>query len=270
MTIAMPDSIYPDRLPPGYRAYLGYSDGNYATESRLRARFPGAWLVIYTVTGSTTDTHGIKIAAGIDDEPGNPDSAEAVRWVLAKLAQDKSSRPIVYADLASPGYAMAEVISGLSAAGVTRDRYRVHTAHYTGNAHICGPGSCGELAVDADGTQWTSSFAGVGGLSIDMSELADDFFGAVQTTVEVDVQLQVLKQGDSGQAVRNWQGLLVSHGYGYMISMQGATSVEALAGVDGVFGAKTHAATVQLQHDLGVSGDPAGTVGAATWARVLA
>lgn len=270
MTIAMPDSIYPDRLPPGYRAYLGYVDGKWATLPVLRQKFPGAHTIGLTVTGGTLD------ADGVDCEPQDPSAISAAEWIARKLAAVPGFRPVAYADLASPGYRMLEVLAHLAARGIARQRVRLLAAHYTGTAHICGPRSCGELPVDADGTQWTSSFAGVGGQAIDMSELADDFFGAVQTTVEVDVQLQVLKQGDSGQAVRNWQGLLVSHGYGFMIApaiispTTGGVSVEYKAGIDGTFGAKTGAATAKLQSDLKITGDPAGTVGAATWARVLA
>ena len=42
MTIAMPDSIYPQNLPPGYPAYLGYVDGRWPTAPVLHSKFPDA------------------------------------------------------------------------------------------------------------------------------------------------------------------------------------------------------------------------------------
>jgi len=191
MTLRMPDSTDTRNLPPGYPAYLGYNDGKWPTMNGYTAEdgshvpalpvlFPAAYLVGLTVTGSTTDDHhGILISSGIDDEQGNPDSAHAVQWVEQKLAAEPDSRPIVYADLATPGYSMPEVINGLSAAGVPRPAYRLLTAHWTNQMHICGPRTCGQLPTEADGTQWTDRAPGEHGSFIDLSVLADNFFTGV-------------------------------------------------------------------------------------------
>lgn len=175
MTLSMPDSITPQNLPPGFPAYLGYDDGSFDTEADLRARFPGAQLVILTVTGAAA-AHGVKIAAGSDAEPGNIDAAAAARWAQRAIAASPGSRPVMYADLATPGYSMAEVVAGLLALGITRSQYRILTAHDTGEAHICGA-ACG-VGFQADGTQWTFSYPGLNGSTVDMSCLADDFFGS--------------------------------------------------------------------------------------------
>jgi len=190
MTMTMPDSTDTRNLPPGYPAYLGYNDGRWPTMNgytapdgsyvpALPVLFPAADLLGLTVTGSTTDDHhGIHIASGIDAEPGNPTAATAVRWVVQKLALEPGSRPVVYADLGSPGYSMIEIIDGLAHAGVARADYRILTAHWTNFSHICGPRpqSCGGLPVNADGTQWTDRAPGEHGSLIDMSLLADNFF----------------------------------------------------------------------------------------------
>lgn len=180
--LAMADSITVADLPPGCGAYAGYADGRWPTEADLRARFPGAKLVIFTVTGGTA-AHGVKIVPGADAEPGNVNAQGAALWALRQIRADPLSRPVLYADLASPGYSMAEVIEALLNLGVTRSQYRVLTAHYTGRAHLCSAaegcrGADGELVgFTADGTQWTSGYPGLNGSTVDMSALADDFFG---------------------------------------------------------------------------------------------
>lgn len=171
MPISMPDSIKPLSLPAGYPAYLGYVDGEWPTAAGLRAAHPQAHVLSLTVLGESLE------ADGVDCEPGNVNAAGAAGWVKRKLASAPASRPVAYADLESPGYSMAEVIAALLNLGISRVKYRVLTAHYTGVAHICSPSTCG-TAFQADGTQWTSKYPGIGGEDIDMSLLDDEFFGA--------------------------------------------------------------------------------------------
>lgn len=176
MTIAMPDSVTVGNIPMGYPAVLGYVDGIYQTAARLPVLFPAAQHLTLTVTGNTLE------ADGIDCEEGNLTAEQAADWVKRKLASAPGSRPPVYADLDTEGYSMADVIAELLKLGIVRAQYRVLTAHYEwkpgGDAeHICGPGTCG-TAFQADGTQWTETFPGIGGSKIDMSVLADDFFGS--------------------------------------------------------------------------------------------
>lgn len=85
--------------------------------------------------------------------------------------------------------------------------------------------------------------------------------------VEVTVKLEVLKQGSTGQQVRNWQGLLVSHAYGYLIAPDPGPSVEEKSGVDGQFGPKTDGATKAFQSARGLPAT--GAVGKAEWEAAL-
>lgn len=247
MTIAMPDSITPALLPPGYKAYLGYADGKWPTGAELKAKFPAARIVVLTVTGYTL------ACDGIDVEPGNPSAAQGADWARRKLAAAPGSRPVIYADLESPGYSMPEVLGELARLGITRQQVRLLTAHYTGQAHICGPASCGGLAMLADGTQWTDQFAGVGG-AVDMSALADNFFGTVPDWQEDLVQaLPTLKQGDSGPFVKTAQGLCVARGCEIK--------------VDGTFGPETHYAVQSCQASAHIAQD--GVVGPVTWTVLM-
>jgi hypothetical protein len=172
--IKMPDSITPGNIPltvdgEPIGAVLGYADGHWPTAESLPRLFPKARHLVLTVLGGTLQ------ADGVDCEVGNVTAAAAAAWVQRKLAEQPSSRPVVYADLLTPGYSMSEVIAELLKAGITRAQYRVLTAHYTHEPHICGQ-PCG-VGFQADGTQWTDQHPGIGGALIDMSVLADGFFG---------------------------------------------------------------------------------------------
>lgn len=251
MTIAMPDSIRPHDMPSGYPAYLAYVDGERSKDAgQVRAMFPGAQILTLTVLG------GSLAADGVDCEEGNVGAAGAAAWVRRRLTAGPSFRPVVYADLETPGYSMREVIAGLLALGITRPRYRVLTAHYTGQAHICSPVSC-PVAFQADGTQWTDKFPGLNGSLIDMSQLAGSFFGAtapvINWTETIVQQLPVVKQGQTGNVVRTVQGLCAARGHAVT--------------VDGVFGPVTAAAVRAVQSAGHVAVD--GIVGPVTWGKLL-
>lgn len=264
MTLAMPDSIRVADLPPGYPAYLGYADGKWPTAAELAVKFPAAHRVILTVTGGTLSCDGI------DCEPGNPDSVQSADWCARKLAQAPGSRPVVYASvLGDQWHGMGAVIADLNARGIPRSGVRLLSAHYGAGAHICGPRSCGLISSEMDGTQWTDTFSGVNGAMVDMSQLSDGFFTAPVTGWEdaLVAALPVLRQGSTGQFVANWQGLLVSHAYGYLLGGAPGGNVMQQAGVDGVFGANTAQATVKFQADRKLSAD--GVVGQQTWTAAL-
>jgi hypothetical protein len=249
MTISMPDSITPGNIPMGYPAVLGYVDGRWPTAARLRELFPGAQVLSLTVLGQSLE------ADGVDCEEGNVGAAGAAAWVRRKLAAEPDSRPVVYADLETPGYSMREVIAELLVLGITRPRYRVLTAHYTGQAHICSPVSC-PVAFQADGTQWTDRFPGIGGADIDMSLLAGSFFGAsaeVNWTEKIMQQLPEVRQGAAGSVVRTVQGLCAARGHAVT--------------VDGVFGPVTVQAVKNVQAAAKVTAD--GIVGPVTWGKLL-
>lgn len=266
-TLAMPDSIHVADLPDGYGQYAGYADGDYATEAELRARFPDAELVIFTVTGNAT-AHGIKIIPGIDSEPGNPDAKAATAWVQRQLSATPGSRPVVYADLASPGYSMNEVIAELKTSGITTDHVRLLSAHYGLGQHICRPATCA-VTVAMNGTQWTDEFAGVDGRPVDMSALAGDFFGtpAPDQWTEFDMtRLPVLHQGDEDKAgaffyVHRLQNLLSLAG-----KLNDLPAAMLLAG-DGDFGPLTVQAVKAVQAHYKIP--QTGTADAGTWSVLL-
>ena len=61
-------------------------------------------------------------------------------------------RPCLYASASTMNN---EILPMLSQNGIARSTVRLWTAHYEVGQHICGPGSCGALSINADGTQWT-------------------------------------------------------------------------------------------------------------------
>jgi hypothetical protein len=78
------------------------------------------------------------------------------------------------------------ILPVLSGASIARSAVRLWSAHYTGQAHICGPGTCGALSENADGTQWTPT---AGGLVLDQSLLLENFF-TTTSTVSTEAELQ--------------------------------------------------------------------------------
>lgn len=257
MTLAMPDSVNVNNLPVGYPAYLGYVDGQFNTAAALRGLFPEAELVLLTVTGSPVGAHGARVAAGSDAEPSDLTAARAVQWALKQLAA-QVWRPVIYASIeGEPGYGMGDVAKALTAADIPRDLVRLLSAHYGEGPHICGPNSCKLSAVAMDGTQWTDSFTTPAGAVIDMSELAGDFFAQVQEseTERLVTELGIVRQGQTGAAVRTVQGLC------------NARAPHPVLTIDGVFGEQTDTAVRAEQHQAGITID--GIVGPQTWPVLL-
>lgn len=249
--ISMPDSIYVSDLPPGYSAYLGYLDGQWSTLASLEKRFPGAHLLGLTVTGQSI------AADGIDIEPGNPDAVSGVKWVVRKLASDGAARPVIYASvIGRPGYGMGDVLPQLAALRIDRSSVRLLSAHYGAGQHICGPHTCGEIGTDMDGTQWSDDIKTASLAVIDMSVLRDDFFGPVPTRTEVWVQqLGIVRQGDTGEAVKTVQALC------------NARAPHPVLSIDGIFGWRTKGAVELRQAEAHITQD--GVVGPQTWPVLL-
>jgi hypothetical protein len=253
MTLAMPDSIFPANLPPGYPAYLGYVDGSWPTAPALRKQHPDAEVIGLTVTGATLD------ADGCDMEKFDLSQSSGARWLARKLAADPDTRPVGYASVSW----MPEVIADLEANSVPRADVRLLSAHYDRviGKHICGPMTCAWPGVPAmDGTQWTNTFPGSNGTLIDMSELRDDFFSGIMPPVpEWQVQmmqaLPTIKQGATGGHVRTVQGLCNARGL-----------TPAIA-IDGVFGPATDHAVRIVQSSRGLAAD--GIVGPQTWPALM-
>jgi hypothetical protein len=265
MTLNMPDSIYPGNMPRGYGQYLAYVDGSRSRDADVvRSMFAGARILTLTVLG------GNAVADGCDCEPGDLGGASAVAWAKQRIRAG-AFRPVIYA---SASRIASEVLAEMKAQGVARWQVRLLSAHYGIGEHICGPGVARCGYPTADGTQWSDSFPGAGGAAIDMSLLADDFFGTptppttvktppttVNWTETIVQQLPVVQQGATGAAVRRVQGLLVAAGYS--LGVTGAHK----DGIDGSFGAVTGTAVRQAQKAAGIAED--GVVGQATWPALL-
>lgn len=242
MTIQMPDSVTPGNMPMGFPAYLGYVDGLFRTAPRLAELFPGARIVTLTVTGATL------VADGCDCETDDLMPLTAAHWLDQKI-QAGARRPVLYASRDT-----VPVVLGALPLDIKRQQIRILSAHYGEGEHICSPSACG-ASFQADGTQWTDEFPGVGGAAIDMSLLADDFFGTphLNWTETIVQELPVRKQGDLGPSVRTVQGLCCARGHAVTI--------------DGVFGPATAQAVKNVQATARITQD--GVVGPQTWPALL-
>lgn len=244
MTIRMPDAAESPALPAGYAAYASYVDGGIGDQpnyARVTAAHPGAHhLSIALFAHDDADC--------LDVEPGAASPGDVPGWV-SRQATRGVKRPVVYASVSTMKDEIYPLVAHAPGA------LRLWTAHYGAGEHICGPHSCGQLPVDADGTQWTDAFHGPNGV-VDMSLLADDFFGttpARSITSEVPVQLPTVQAGASGAFVRTVQGLCVARGH--------------QVAVDGAFGPATEQAVKVVQAAGKVTTD--GVVGPKTWPVLL-
>lgn len=246
MTV-MFDSIDPDQLPSGAGyAYAGYVSGRWPDYATIKAKFPAAHVLSIAIDASHD-------ADCLDIETGDATPSQAVAW-YERQRQRGIARPCLYA---SASVMQERVVPMLLAASVSPQAVRLWSAHYTGSAHICGPGSCREMSIEADGTQWTSHALG---RDLDESLLAADFFGSappvppVPSWQEAMMQaLPVVQQGDTGQPVRTVQALCVARGH--------ATTV------DGAFGNATKLSVEAVQRSHGLTVD--GAVGAKTWPALM-
>ena len=156
MTIGMADSITVADLPPGMASYAGYVNGRWPTYSAVVAAHPGVQVLSITVVLADT-------AECLDVENGDATVAQAPSYVKMRVAAG-IWRPVIYTSEAN----LSAVVGACAAVGLSRDAYRLWSAHYAGK-HICGPTMCGS-SVQADGTQWIDH----GGW--DESLLTDGFF----------------------------------------------------------------------------------------------
>jgi hypothetical protein len=254
--ITLFDSIENSQFPPGAAAYAAYVDGRLGDQPNydwvVRA-FPKA----HHLSIALSADHD---ADALDVESGAASPSDIHGWRERQVRRGVA-RPVIYAN----AYTMqTSVLAVLSSAGIPRASVRLWTAHYSGQAHICGPRTCEALSIPADGTQWTSSAMG---RVLDQSLLLDDFFGtppapAANSTEAIVQQLPTLKLGATGPAVRRVQGLLVAAGYDL------GASGPRKDGIDGSFGGATDKAVraFQAASRIGVDGE----VGPAqTWPALL-
>ena len=164
----MYDTIYNDQFPPGAAAYAAYVDGGIGDQPNyafIVSTFPKAQHLSISLFGNNADA--------LDVESGAATPSQVPAWCAAQRKRG-IQRPCVYASASTMN---DEILPTLSQAGIARSTVRLWTAHYDVGQHICGPGSCGALSVNADGTQWTPNAVVNGAtLVLDQSLLLENFF----------------------------------------------------------------------------------------------
>jgi hypothetical protein len=183
----MYDTALNDQFPRGAQAYAAYVDGSLGNQPNYA----------YIVTAFPTAQHlSIALFAAdnadvLDVEPGAANPSDVPAW-YARQVKRGIARPVVYANVSTMN---ASILPVLSQAGIPRANVRLWTAHYDVGEHICGPGTCGSLTMNADGTQWTPTALG---LVLDQSLLLDNFFtNNPAVTTEAELQSGQLNPGKS-------------------------------------------------------------------------
>jgi hypothetical protein len=148
---SMFDSVDVGQIPPRPSAVAGYVGGNWPNFGTLVKRFPHAKHLSIAVNAAED-------AMCLDVENGDATPEDAPAWVRRQHARG-IKRPVLYASSS----VVPEVNAALTRDGVTRDQYRVWSAHYTYRAHV-EPGS--------DATQWTDKAFG---RNLDQSLCRGDF-----------------------------------------------------------------------------------------------
>lgn len=160
-TVTMFDSVDVMQIPADAAAVAGYVNGRWQTFPELEKLFPTAHRLSIAVTVHAD-------AECLDVEKGDATPDQALAWVKRQLALGVK-RPVVYTFLAQA----ATLQAALKDAHITRDEYRLWTAHWIYKPHRCNP-ACGFGFKDtADATQYSDHALG---RNLDASLCAPDFF----------------------------------------------------------------------------------------------
>ncbi len=207
------DTALNNQFPGGAAAYAGYVDGHVGNQPNyayIVSAFPKAQhLSIALFASDNADT--------LDVEPGAAAPSDIPGWYARQVARG-IQRPVIYASASTMN---DEVLPLLSQHGIARARIRLWSAHYGAGEHICGPGTCRLLSVNADGTQWTSSARG---LVLDQSLLVAGFFTSTTTTVKPTVTEAELQSGQLNNG----------HGAFTLIAVPPGTATHIAFGIDNV------------------------------------
>jgi hypothetical protein len=257
MTLRMADSAESQALNglavEAFAAYVDGGIGDQPNAARVAAAFPGARHLSIALSAAHD-------ADCLDVENGAASPADVPGWVARQRARG-IARPCLYANVSTMADAVLPAVRPVLRAGLAS--VRLWSAHYdpAHGEHICGPASCKwpGLTVAMDATQWTDAYHGPAGV-VDMSLLADDFFGTpappatVNWTETAVKALPLIAQGSTDtQAVRTVQGLLCARGHAVT--------------VDGNFGPATLTALRDFQRMRGITAD--GIAGPQAWPALL-
>jgi hypothetical protein len=159
--IYMYDDVNLELIPQDAKYVAAYASGRFQNLGEARTRFPHA-----TVLSIATNA-GVE-ADALDVEAGDATIAQAPAWV-AWQASRGIYLPVVYCSVSNADALVAE----MAAKGISRDAYRVWSAHYDSSlgAHLCGPDTCKLCKTACDWTQYTNR---ANGSSLDESVLSDE------------------------------------------------------------------------------------------------
>ena len=254
--ITMWDSVDISQIPADATAAAGYVDGRFANIAELRDRFPRAHILSIAVFAAHD-------ADCLDIEQGDATPGQAAGWYARQRARG-IARPCLYAS----AFVMdTEVWPALIKSGIARSAVRLWSAHYGAGSHICGPTSCKELGIDADGTQFTDRALG---RDLDQSLLAADFFGTVTPPDWQEALMNKLPTLQQGAADKPGQVYFV-HRMQALVKVFGeinGMSTVACQLTNGTFDAATKAAVEAIQVHKGLTVD--GVVGPKTWGVLVA
>lgn len=150
-------------LIPYHVAAAGYVDGEYPTFRTLVERGKNHPLLSVAVFAAS-------VAMCLDIENGDASIPQAAEW-FHRMRRAGIERPCFYISVDNAPPLIQELIHNHE---IPRKDYRLWTAHYTYQPHLCSPHSCGALrSTTADATQWTSHSSGE---SLDRSLVKADFF----------------------------------------------------------------------------------------------
>lgn len=145
--VLMFDDVTVGLLPAGAFAYASYGDGRYVNAAAIKAKFPQAKVLVIDVEAN------YHVGDCLDIENGDATNAEAAGWFKVREGHTQlTPKPVLYTSASN----VDALNKAMTAVGVARNRYFIWSAHYTGTAHICGPGQCQYNQADADATQYTN------------------------------------------------------------------------------------------------------------------
>jgi len=187
----MYDSIQNDQFPSGGLAYAAYVDGSLGNQPNyayIVKTFPKAYHL--SIALFATDNADV-----LDVEPGASTAGEVPGW-YDRQRQRGIQRPCVYA---SASMITEGILPVLSQANIPRSSVRLWSAHYGFGEHICGPATCGQVPVEVDGTQWTTTALG---RNVDQSLLLDNFFTTDPSVItEAELQSGELNLGKNAMTI---------------------------------------------------------------------